>query len=58
MTKKSQTVVVEKNTYINGIMVDKKITVIEPGPDWVKRIILSVAIPLGFWMMAMGGMFA
>jgi hypothetical protein len=57
MTKESQTVI-EVNTYIDGIMVDKKIKVIEPGPDWFRRIFLSVVIPLGFWMMAMGGMFA
>lgn len=55
MTK--QTVVIEKNTYVDGILVDKDIRVVEPGPDWIKRIVLTVAIPCGFWFMAMGGMF-
>lgn len=55
MAKKPQ-IVVEVNTYADGLMIDKEIKVIEPGPDWISRIILGVVVPLGFWLMAMGDM--
>jgi hypothetical protein len=48
-------IILEIKTYADGILVNQSAKVIEPGPDWIKRIILAVAIPLGAWLMAVGG---
>jgi hypothetical protein len=50
-------IVLEMKTYADGVLVNQTVKVIEPGPDWIKRVILVVAIPWGFWLMAMGGVF-
>lgn len=53
---KSQ-IILEIKTYADGVLVDRTAKVIEPGPDWIKHIVLAVVIPWGFWLMAMGGAF-
>jgi hypothetical protein len=50
-------IVLEIKTYADGVLVAQTAKVVEPEPDWIKRIVLTVAIPWGFWLMAMGGMF-
>lgn len=50
-------IILEIKTYADGVLVDRTVKVIERGPDWIKRIILIIVIPWGFWFMAMGGMF-
>jgi hypothetical protein len=49
-------IILEIKTYADGVLVAQTAKVVEPGPDWIRRIILAVAIPCGFWFMAMGKM--
>jgi hypothetical protein len=50
-------IILEIKTYVDGVLVDQTAKVIEPGPDWIKRILLAVVIPGGFWVMVMEGVF-
>lgn len=53
MAKKPK-IILEIKTYADGVLIDQTAKVIEPGPDWIRLIILVVVIPLGAWIMAMG----
>lgn len=48
-------IILEIKTYADGVLVAQNVKVIEPGPDWIRLIILVVVVPLGAWLMAMGG---
>jgi len=54
--KKPKTVLVTK-VFIGGQFVAETVKVIEPGPDWIRRIALAAVIPWGLWAMTTGGMF-
>ena len=50
-------IILEIKTYADGVLVAQNVKVVEPGPDWIRLIILSIVIPWGFWLMTMGGAF-
>jgi hypothetical protein len=49
-------IILEIKTYADGVLIAQSAKVVEPGPDWIKRIVLAIVIPWGVWTMAMGGM--
>ncbi len=53
---KNPEIILEIKTYADGVLVARSAKVVEPGPDWVMWAVLTVVIPLGFWLMAMNGM--
>jgi hypothetical protein len=48
-------IILEIKTYADGVLVAQTAKVIEPGPDWIGRIVSIVVILIGVWVMAMGG---
>ena len=56
MVEKKEMVLTTK-VYVNGKLTAETAKVVTPGPDYLKRVILAVGTPLGFWVMIMQGMF-
>jgi hypothetical protein len=50
-------IILEIKTYADGVLVDQTAKVVEPGPDWIRPVVLAIVIPWGFWLMVMGGAF-
>lgn len=54
--RKPETVLVTQ-VFVDGRLVDTVSKVIQPGPDWFRRVFLIIIIPLGLWAMTMREMF-
>lgn len=51
-------IILEIKTYADGVLVAQNAKIVKPaGLNWVDYIILATAIPCGFWLMVMKGMF-
>jgi F0F1-type ATP synthase membrane subunit c/vacuolar-type H+-ATPase subunit K len=50
-------IILEIETYADGVLVDKTVKEVKREPDWFSRIFLAIVIPAGFWLMVMQGAF-